>query len=66
MNNFKAGGYQNQGSYKSFMPTFINRNWIINDMSVISLLSKADRCVENWTCFHNMFLTLICLLVCIL
>lgn len=53
MNNFKAGGYQNQGSYKSFMPTFINRNWIINDMSVISLLSKADRCVGKLDMFSQ-------------
>jgi Fic family protein len=53
MNNFKAGGYQNQGSYKSFMPTFINRNWIINNMSVISLLSKADRCVGKLDMFSQ-------------
>ncbi len=53
MNNFKAGGYHNQGSYKSFMPTFINRNWIINDMSVISLLSKADRCVGKLDMFSQ-------------
>lgn len=43
MQNFAAGKYINQGYYKSFQPNFINRNWEITDMSVIQLLSKADR-----------------------
>lgn len=45
MKNFNAGRYINQGLYKSFSPNPINRNWIIDDMSVISLLSKADQCI---------------------
>jgi Fic family protein len=43
MKKFKAGIYISQGSYKSFQPELLNRNWQIDDMSVISLLSKADR-----------------------
>lgn len=43
MKNFVSGVYQNQGYYKSFQPNPINRNWIIDDMKVISLLSLADR-----------------------
>lgn len=43
MINFKSGTYQNQGYYKSFQPTTINREWIINDMKLIQLLSLADR-----------------------
>ena len=43
MKNFKAGTYISQGSYKSFQPELLNRQWQINDMSVFSLLSKADR-----------------------
>ncbi len=43
MINFKSGLYQNQGYYKSFQPTFINRDWIINDMKLLQLLSLADR-----------------------
>lgn len=43
MQNFAAGKYINQGYYKSFQPNFINRKWEISDMSVIQLLSKADR-----------------------
>lgn len=45
MKNFEAGKYLNQGTYKSFSPNYINRNWIIDDMSIISLLSKADQCI---------------------
>jgi Fic family protein len=43
MINFKSGLYQNQGYYKSFQPTQINRDWMINDMKLIQLLSVADR-----------------------
>lgn len=43
MENFQSGQYQNQGYYKSFQPNFINRNWMIDNMEVLNLLSKADR-----------------------
>jgi Fic family protein len=43
MKYFKAGKYINQGGYKSFQPELINRKWILDDMEVLQLLSKADR-----------------------
>lgn len=43
MIDFIAGNYINQGYYKSFQPSSINREWLIEDMELISLLSKADR-----------------------
>ncbi len=43
MQNFKSGDFINQGTYKSFSPQKINRKWELNDIEVISLLSKADR-----------------------
>jgi Fic family protein len=43
MINFNSGLYQNQGYYKSFQPTQINRDWMISDMKLIQLLSHADR-----------------------
>lgn len=43
MKAFKAGAYINQGYYKSFQPNLINRDWKLEDMEIISLLSKADR-----------------------
>ena len=43
MNNFFAGRYISQGSYKSFQPEQINKTWTIGDMELLTLLSKADR-----------------------
>ena len=43
MNSFVSGKYINQGFYKSFQPNTINKNWQVDDMSVLQLLSKADR-----------------------
>ena len=43
MNNHHSGNYINQGYYKSFQPNYINREWLLMDMEVIQLLSKADR-----------------------
>lgn len=43
MKDFKAGNYINQGYYKSFQPSPIHKNWQIEDMQILQLLSKADR-----------------------
>jgi len=43
MEAFISGVYINQNHYKSFQPNYINREWQLNDMDVIKLLSKADR-----------------------
>lgn len=43
MKNFVSGKKINQGYYKSFQPNLINKNWILDDMNVLNLLSKADR-----------------------
>lgn len=43
MEKFRSGTYINQGYYKSFQPNEINRGWGINNLDIISLLSKADR-----------------------
>jgi Fic family protein len=43
MKNFEAGTYINQGFYKSFQPSFINKQWQINNMELLNLLSQADR-----------------------
>ena len=43
MKNFKSGLYINQGYYKSFQPNFINKEWLLDNMEIITLLSKADR-----------------------
>ncbi len=43
MKNFKAGHYINQGTFKSFQPERINKQWILENMELINLLSQADR-----------------------
>lgn len=43
MEKFKAGMYISQAGYKSFEPNNVNRNWIISNIQIINLLSKADR-----------------------
>jgi Fic family protein len=43
MKNFKAGNYINQGTYKSFQPKYINREWTLDNMELLTLLGQADR-----------------------
>jgi Fic family protein len=43
MKNFQSGHYIQQGYYKSFQPTPINRRWTIDNMELIQLLGQADR-----------------------
>ena len=43
MKEFKSGNYINQGYYKSFQPNLINKDWQVEDMQLLNLLSKADR-----------------------
>ena len=43
MKNFVSGTQINQGYYKSFQPNPIHKQWQIEDMEVLALLSKADR-----------------------
>jgi Fic family protein len=43
MKSFKAGKQVSQGHYKSFQHNPINKEWQVNDMHLLNLLSKADR-----------------------
>lgn len=53
MQKFKAGIFLDQGTFKSFVPSFINREWEITDMHVLSLLSKADRMLGRLDMFSE-------------
>lgn len=53
MKNFNAGTYISQGYYKSFQPTLINRQWYLENMEVIQLLSKADRELGRLDMYSN-------------
>jgi len=43
MKSFKAGKHISQGTYKSFQPAKINKEWKIDNMELLSLLGQADR-----------------------
>lgn len=43
MKKFQSGHYVQQGHYKSFQPSLINRAWKLDDMGLIQLLGQADR-----------------------
>ena len=43
MKKFQAGQFIQQGHYKSFQPSLINRPWTLDDMALIQLLGQADR-----------------------
>jgi hypothetical protein len=45
MKNFYAGHYIQQGYYKSFQPSLINRPWSLGNMELIQLLVEADRAI---------------------
>ena len=53
MKDFKAGTYVSQGYYKSFQPTPIDRQWHLDNMEVIQLLSKADRDLGRLDMYSN-------------
>lgn len=53
MQNFKSGKYINQGFYKSFQPEFINKEWLLGDMELLNLLSKADRHLGRLDMYSN-------------
>jgi len=53
MKDFKAGSYINQGYYKSFQPSLINKQWIVDNMEVLQLLSKADRELGRLDMYSN-------------
>jgi len=43
MKSFNSGQYEQQFEYKSFAPSFINRQFEISDPEILLLLSEADR-----------------------
>jgi Fic family protein len=53
MKNFKSGNYVNQGTYKAFIPNPICRDWHLDDMEVIFLLSNADRLLGQLDMYSN-------------
>ena len=42
ISKFKSGSWQQQYQYKSFIPTEVNNDWIVDDGTLNKLLSEAD------------------------
>lgn len=53
MKQFESGQYISQGYYKSFQPTVINRQWKVENMEVLQLLSQADRELGRLDMYSN-------------
>lgn len=53
MKEFKSGIYIQHKFHKSFLPTKLSRNWIIDDMELIKLLSEANREIGKLDMFSN-------------
>lgn len=53
MKEFISGKNISQGYYKSFQPNYINRQWTIDDMEIIKLLSQADRELGRLDMYSN-------------
>lgn len=54
MKKFTAGTYVRQGSYRAFIPTEINRRWIIDDAELQHKLGKADRFLGRLDAFSDL------------
>jgi Fic family protein len=48
---FKAGKYQQEYKYKSFIPNKVNQEWVWNDAKINSLLSEANLELGNLNAF---------------
>lgn len=53
MNNYEAGYYIKQQDYKSFMPSFINKEFALSDLKIISLLEKASRLIGELNAYSK-------------
>lgn len=53
MKDFKSGNYINQGYYKSFQPDFVDRQWHVDNMEIMQLLSQADRELGRLDMYSN-------------
>ncbi|MBU2446052.1 MAG: Fic family protein [Bacteroidetes bacterium] len=49
--DFKAGSYQQEYRYKSFIPNKVNQEWVWNDPKINSLLSEANLNLGNLNAF---------------
>ena len=53
MKNFKSGKNINQGRYKSFQPTKINKKWRVENEKILELLTEANRELGRLDVYSN-------------
>lgn len=53
MNNYEVGYYIKQKDYKSFIPSFINKEFGLSDLKIISLLEKAGRLIGELNAYSK-------------
>ena len=64
IDQFNAGVWEQEYAYRSFLPSPINREWLINSPEVQGLLSEADRLIGELNAFStivpdvNFFITM--------
>ena len=51
---FRAGHYEPQFEYESFVPEFIHHDWILADGEVLELLGQADRAIGELNAFASL------------
>jgi len=54
LEDYRAGRYETQLDYKSFVPEPIHREWIIADPEILQLLGEADRALGELNAFAQL------------
>lgn len=54
ISDYQAGSYEAQYQYQSFLPTYINHEWLIADPALQQLLSQADRALGELNAFSQL------------
>lgn len=54
MNTFRSGVYQDQGDYKSFLPTLVNHSWEWTDAELNILLEQASSELGSLNAFSDL------------
>lgn len=54
ISEFKAGEYEQQYEYRSFLPALINQEWIVSDPQILTLLEEANRLLGELNAFSQL------------
>lgn len=54
ISEFKAGAYEQQYEYRSFLPTAINHEWNVSDPQIATLLEDANRLLGELNAFSQL------------